>query len=74
MESHKPNIKILIPKVWYRFLPHILPSSGGLKETVIPVEDEGMELQLEDTVLKLIPLTPHNEGQRNSKCFSRMAI
>ncbi len=33
----------------------MLLSSGGLKKRIIPVENEGMEIQLGDTVLKLIP-------------------
>ncbi len=51
------DAKIVISKLWQRFIPHLVP--GYMKEKVegriIPVPDQGMDFKLGDATIKALP-------------------
>lgn len=50
-----PSAKILISQIWTRFIPHIFPPDVATKKQIQPIPDEGTEIQLGKTRLKIIP-------------------
>ncbi|AGT35594.1 MULTISPECIES: MBL fold metallo-hydrolase [Thermofilum] len=50
-----PNAKILLPEIWARFIPHLFPPDTNITERLMPIPDNGTEIQLSDCTLKLIP-------------------
>ena len=51
------DAKIVISKLWHRFIPHLVP--GYMKEKVegriIPIPDQGMDFKLGDATIKALP-------------------
>lgn len=51
------DAKIVISKLWHRFIPHLVP--GYMKEKVegriIPIPDQGMDFRLGSTTIKALP-------------------
>ncbi|MEJ2180054.1 MAG: MBL fold metallo-hydrolase, partial [Gammaproteobacteria bacterium] len=51
------DAKIVISKLWHRFIPHLVP--GYMKEKVegriIPIPDQGMDFKLGNTTIKALP-------------------
>lgn len=53
---------VIAPKIWERFLPHFC-GVGNTEGRIIGVPDEGMDIQLGNTVIKAIPAHfLHSEG------------
>lgn len=56
------DCKIVVPKLWERFIPHYT-RPGKLDGRVIPIPDEGMNLELGNIRLKALPAHfLHSEG------------
>lgn len=53
----RTDAKIVCPRIWVRFLPHLIPNYMGarVEERAIGVPDSGMDLPFGDTVIKAIP-------------------
>jgi len=49
-----PKAKVYLPKLWSRFLPHIFSKERSW-DFIVEVPDEGTEIRLGRTVLKVIP-------------------
>ena len=48
------DAKVLISQYWVRFVPHMFPPNGT-DDFYVPVPDEGMEVELGETKLLLVP-------------------
>lgn len=48
------DCKLLISKLWARFVPHFC-NVGNTLDRIVPIPDEGMEIKLGNTVLHAIP-------------------
>jgi flavorubredoxin len=54
--------KVLAPAIWERFLPHFC-GVGNTEGRIIGIPDEGMDIQLGNTIIKAIPAHfLHSEG------------
>lgn len=61
------DCKIVVPKLWERFIPHFAPKTD-MKKRLIPIPDEGMNISLGrgNAMLKAIPAHfLHSEGNFN---------
>ncbi len=56
------NCKIIVPKIWERFIPHFAPKAD-LSGRLIGIPDEGMNIHLGNAVLQALPAHfLHSEG------------
>lgn len=49
------SCKVVIAKVWERFLPHFLAPGNYDDERIVTIPDEGMDIELGGNVLKALP-------------------
>ena len=51
------NAKVVVSKLWVRFIHHLIPSfmADKTKDRILAIPDEGMDLPLGRSVIKLIP-------------------
>lgn len=49
------SCKVVIAKIWERFLPHFLAPGNYMDDRIVTIPDEGMDIALGRNVLKAIP-------------------